>query len=331
LWVLSWTDWLFVSQVAGQTLGASLRAALWPALCELIGICLVLVCVRGSASGGTIDESDRPVEAGASTVAWSYIATAWLLLIFVPLVQLASGLPAGFVQLAAQRLRWMGLCREIAVGLSVSLTAAAIAWIIGLRVACRLAGAASAKRHAKVAGVIALAVCLPGLLGSLILGLIVLAVFQRSWLSALYDTPLPWVLGLTLFLVPRAVLLQVWSGASPRSAIHLAELLESSCDGSQRQAGARLLWDLRDQPRFLAVALLTYWGYLELTLAYLLAPTGMTSGVVRLYNFMHFGRTSALSAEAAVLLFTPLVGTWCLWMLWRWLRLRTTRSGGCAT
>jgi hypothetical protein len=165
--------------------------------------------------------------------------------------------------------------------------------------------------------------CLPGLLGSLILSLVLLALFQRDALSFLYDTPLPWLVGLTLFLAPRAVLLQLWTNGTARSAVHLAELLHGSPEPTQRRAGRQLLWELRDQPRFCAVAALTYWGYLELTLAYLLAPTGLTSGVVRLYNFMHFGRTAALSAEAAVLLLTPLLGMWCLWTLARRL-LRTT-------
>jgi len=92
-----------------------------------------------------------------------------------------------------------------------------------------------------------------------------------------------------------------------------------------------LLWDLQGELRFLAIAMLVYWGYLELTLAYLLSPSGMTSGVVRLYNFMHFGRTSALSAEAAVLLLTPLLGTWSLWMLQRWRLTPRTSSGASAT
>jgi hypothetical protein len=308
---VSWTDWLFVSQVAGMTLSESLLAALQPTACELAGLAIVLWAVGVPPSGGIFEEEERrPAEAGTPTLAWLFIAVAWLLVIVIPCVQLTAGLPSGVIQLAGQRLRWMGLLKEIAVGLSVSLVAAAVAWTL-----------AGFLRRAFAATVL---LCLPGLLGSLILSLFLLALFQRSLLSRLYDTPLPWLLGLTLFLAPRAVLLQVWSSAAPRSAMHLCELLRQSPDAHQRRSGECLLWELRDQPRFLAVALLAYWGYLELTLAYLLAPTGMTSGVVRLYNFMHFGRTSALSAEAAVLLFTPLLGTWCLWMLWRWRTMRTT-------
>ena len=310
---VSWTDWLFVSQVAGTTLTESLQAAAVPAACELVGLGLALWLAGIGTSGGlTVDEGQRPAEAGTPALAWLYIALAWVLVIAIPLMSLAHGLPSGMEQLAAQRLRWSGLLKEISVGLSVSLTAAAMAWTL----------AGTAYRVARPA--LLVAACLPGLTGSLVLGLVILALFQRAVLSILYDTPLPWLIGLTLFLALRAMLLQIWSHAVPRSAIHLSELLRQSPHASQQRAGVRLLWELRDQPRFLAVAMLTYWGYLELTLAYLLAPTGMTSGVVRLYNFMHFGRTSALSAEAVVLLFTPLAGTWCLWMLWRWLRMRTT-------
>ncbi|OYW27562.1 MAG: hypothetical protein B7Z47_06575 [Chthoniobacter sp. 12-60-6] len=75
-----------------------------------------------------------------------------------------------------------------------------------------------------------------------------------------------------------------------------------------------------EQPRFLAVAALVYWGYLDLTIAYLLAPAGMPSGVVRLYNFMHFGRTAALSAEAAMLLVGPFLIAALVWRIWRGIR-----------
>ena len=75
-----------------------------------------------------------------------------------------------------------------------------------------------------------------------------------------------------------------------------------------------LLFRLRDQPRLLAIGSLCYWAYLDLSTAYLLAPSGMPSGLVRLYNFMHFGRSAALSAEAFAFFGVP-VGIICLTVL----------------
>ena len=165
---------------------------------------------------------------------------------------------------------------------------------------------------------------LPGLLGSLLLSLSVVALFQVSWLRPLYDTPLPWVLALTVWLLPRAAVLQLWLDATrPSEAVHLAEMLrgreDNAKDKTRAASGLRpssfnphsssLLWRLRDQPQFLAMSLLCYWAYCDLPTAYLLAPTGMASGLVRLYNFMHFGRSAALSAEACLFFVAPLVGT----------------------
>ena len=75
-----------------------------------------------------------------------------------------------------------------------------------------------------------------------------------------------------------------------------------------------LLWHLRDQPQFLAMSLLWYWAYCDLPSAYMLAPSGMASGLVRLYNFMHFGRSAALSAEALVFFGIPVV-VWFLLLI----------------
>ena len=61
--------------------------------------------------------------------------------------------------------------------------------------------------------------------------------------------------------------------------------------------------------------------------------------VVQLYSgddsllFANVARYVAegLRRNNCVLLLMPLVGTWCLWMLWRWRPVRKTRSGASAT
>ncbi len=206
---------------------------------------------------------------------------------------------------------------------------------------------------------------LPGLLGSLLLSLSMVALFQVSGLRPLYDTPLPWVLALTVWLLPRAAVLQLWLDARrPSEAVHLAEMLrgreinrgerqktphhsplpakpgrgDSAEDRTKEEAHvttpstsalcpstfnlqpSTLLWRLRDQPQFLAMSLLCYWAYCDLPSAYLLAPTGMASGLVRLYNFMHFGRSAALSAEACLFFSAPLVGVGLVLFAVRWWR-----------
>ncbi len=161
-----------------------------------------------------------------------------------------------------------------------------------------------------------LVLCLPGMLGSLVLGLVSRGLFRQiDFLSArvglpleLYDTPLPLVCTLTLWLLPRAVLLR-WAlrGRERQTSVAVAELLRSASDPEQRATERRLQWDLLWRGRYWAAVLLTGWAYWDLTLPSLLAPTGMTAAPVRLYNFMHFRQTTILSAQLVVTILAPLV------------------------
>jgi hypothetical protein len=45
-----------------------------------------------------------------------------------------------------------------------------------------------------------------------------------------------------------------------------------------------------------SAALLAWWAFLDLTIFYLLAPVTIVSAPVMLYNQMHFGKNSVLSA-----------------------------------
>ncbi len=243
---------------------------------------------------------------------WLWSVLAWGLLVLMPLSSLAWGLPAGIVQLAGQPLRWQGLLRELLGGCAVCVAAACAAWMLAAGVPPAV-DRGLRRGWAVLIGV----ACLPGLSGSLVLSLGMLTLFQRSLLSGLYYTPLMWVLASMLFLLPRGVLLRLWLQQADGSAMTIAQNLSASHDASQRRAGRTLLWRLRDEPRFLAVCFLAYASYLELTLAVLLAPTGLPSGLVRLYNFIHFGRTAALSAEMTVLLGVPLLVAAVVWGLAR--------------
>jgi hypothetical protein len=324
---VSWSDWLFVQQVGGLSLTASLQAALWPAVGQLGIIVIGLAAVVRRRSDGPAvlvparhDRLQRMLTGG-------YLAVAWAIVVGWPALSLFAGLPAGLRQLAGQPLRMQGLARELFAGLSAAVFAAVLTWRLsqrpetaglhlrGERLCDDQSGLGSPCWRYGLVGTIA---CLPGLCGSLLLGLTLVALFQTSPLHALYNTPLPWIIGLVLYLLPRAVLLQAWVNATrTTSAEFLAAGLAASPDSHQQRYGRRLQWRLIDEPRFLAVALLAYWAYLDLTTAYLLMPTGLTSGVVRLYNFMHFGRTAALSAEAAVLLLGPLAILAAIWPLVR--------------
>ena len=139
---------------------------------------------------------------------------------------------------------------------------------------------------------------IPGLLGSLIVALLVLALFQTPLLRPLYDTPLALALALTIILLPLALLLGALlriRHASPMR--HIA-----------RQLGSRrLAWDLETQPRLAAFALLFCWAYFDFTAASILAPVGMTPVFVRLHNLAHYGQTAVLSAMMLTAFAVPAV------------------------
>lgn len=209
----------------------------------------------------------------------------------------------GLAMLLKQRSQVLGLLKEMAISGGIAIVAGGAVWVISgrLRVVATLG--------------------LPGLFGSLLLSLGCVVAFQTTALHALYDTPIPWIVALVVWLLPRAVILRLWWNAlRHNSAIHAATLIQAA-DGNRARRAASLLWQLRDQPQFLAASLVCYWAYCDLPSAYLLAPTGMASGLVRLYNFMHFGRSAALSAEASLFFGTPLV---CVFLI---LLLNRTRVG----
>ncbi len=308
---MSWTDWFVTAQRLGLERNEMLRQSLWPLLWQspvLIGVLYWLRVEPGrrnnfsSATENLDNESSR-------RVLWLGVAAVSGLLIagcLIPLGLIGWRTVDGLGLLLRQRPQQLSLAREIATSSAVALCAGLSAWSIS----GRLKG-------------IAANVLLLGLFGSLLLSLGIVASFQWTWLRPLYDTPIPWVLGLTVWLLPRAAILRMWLHAlQSNEAIHVAEMLETSeANGTSGSRGrSALLWRLRDQPQFLAASLLSYWAYCDLPTAYLLAPSGMASGLVRLYNFMHFGRSAALSAEASVFFGVPVVGLFLLLLVKRGFR-----------
>ncbi len=157
---------------------------------------------------------------------------------------------------------------------------------------------------------------LPGLFGSLVLGLTILALFQLPLLHMAYDTPIPWVVASVLFLLPRAaVFLFLLAAVTPRESSHAAELLQLSPRPRQKRHALELLWQTRLAMHFWAVVVLCYWAYVDLTTAAILSPTTMVSAPVRLYNLMHYGQSAVLSAMVFATFAIPAIGVFSLILL----------------
>jgi len=139
-----------------------------------------------------------------------------------------------------------------------------------------------------------LLLCLPGLLGALLLSLLGLALFQLTPLRPAYDTPAPLLLALILLLLPLAFPLRwLLDSAARDPALHLAR---AAANATNRSSARRLLWQLDGRRRFLAAFLLFCWAYFDFTAGSILAPVGLTPVFVRLHNLAHYGQNAVLSA-----------------------------------
>jgi hypothetical protein len=278
LGVRSWTVTLFDAHVGGLALTESLRLVAVPAALELA--VLAVVAWLGRQSRLALPETAAPTRAG-----WAYLTVVAVVVAVVPAgLVIGQSLPG-----------WRVLVENFAVGRDL---AASVGFGV---VAAGLAYAASRRW----------AVALPGLLGPLVIGLVLVAVFQWRGLRALYDTPVPLVVGLTLTLAPAAVALRwMLDAMRPQPAVHAARL-----------AGRRdVVWQLDTRRRWWMLFLLFVWGYGEFTAATLLAPVGVTPVFARLHNLMHYGQTAVLSALVLAALATPVAVGAAGWAVarWRW-------------
>ncbi len=289
LGITSWTVWLFDAQAGGLVLSQSLRFAVVPLLCELAA--LLTVCVLAwksfNLSARRSDAQDLlPSVKGQG--GWLYLVLSVFVFCIVPWTLV---LPSAFQGLGSMMANFT-LAGDIAVGCGFALIAGLLAYVLAAYLLPRSSSHFPAYR--KLAS---LCISVPGLLGSLVLGLTLVFVFQLPALHVMYDTSLPWLVGLVLFLIPRAVvLLLLWGAARSRDSQHVATLLLDSPRIRQQHQARELMWRNGLAAHFWALVLLCYWAYADLTTATILAPTGIVSAPVRLYNLMHYGQSAVLSA-----------------------------------
>ena len=169
---------------------------------------------------------------------------------------------------------------------------------------------------------------LPGLSGSLFIALLLLAVFQFSaaplWLTkvlrGLYDTWLPMLAGLTLFALPRALLLVVLlEVVTAPASVHSAELLTASPARRIVQTANIILWRMTSLRWLLAAAVLTHWCFWDVSIVSILRPVRFEPVVTRLYDEMHYGHTELLVTRSLMTLLLPGVVFVLIAMVWRWL------------
>lgn len=313
LGIRSWTVALFDAQIGGLALGASLRLALPALACQAALVFLVLGILaatphRARNPRGRRSAPSRPVRA----LVWGHLAVALVGVTLLPAAVVLRG--------AVEGLRLLGealtLLREIGASAAFALVGAGAAYLVAGAALRRARRARNVRRM--LAGTFAL--CVPGLLGSLLLGLLLLACFQLPLLRPLYDTPLPLMAALALLLLPFALLLRSLVAVSRRpEATHAASMLEISSSRPVARRARRTVWELGDRRLFWIGFLLFVWGYCDLSASALLAPSQMTPVLVRLYNFMHYGHTMVLSAMVCLAFAVPVVALLLARPAYQWL------------
>lgn len=294
---IAWTVWLFDAHAAGEPLSSSLSFAA-PALvvqCVWLLPCLWLLLsgpaqATGLSGGEQWSNSSRFVKLATGIT----IIAGLLLVIFWPIVSNAAELFRGISSLANQQALWSRSKQILA-----SLTECAIAAYMALQV-CRFADFLKSRA-------LKILLVLPGLCGSLVLSLSLLAAFQLPVLHGLYDTWVPMVLGHVLLLLPRAILLvTVLDFLTSASTQHSGDLLFSARHESTIETARKLSWTMHKRKWLLALAILTHWCFWDVTIAATLRPVTFEPIITRLYNEMHYGRTETLVAITGLALLIPL-------------------------
>ena len=334
---VSWTRTLFEGQQGVIDRLAPLKWTVWPMLFDLaVLIPLVWLISRSRHLTAATESMRKPVGRIARLSAWCYFATAITLVTVIPLTYVMRESTGGYAALLASREQLSGLSREILVGCAFAGVAAVVAYFLApvplvpqsgrllfqyphegcdWRVASATRWALATRQSHPFCWLRYFAVLLliPGLAGSLIVGLSMLYLFQTDWLNPLYDTPAPLGIALVLFLAPRALLLQLlFRAVRPLEAGWLAKLLSRSAADHQRQTAGRLLWSIQRSRHYWATALLALWAYWDLTSAAILHPSSMVPASVRLYNLMHYGHNAVLSSMTLLAVAIPLLLAWFL-------------------
>ena len=262
----AWPVALFDAQAGGLALHESLWLAALPFAIQAMLIAMFALPVR------SLEIMDAPHEAAASRAALSIIPAAiGFMFLWVPAGMIIIGGTATMFYVGGMKVLTLAPWREIWNGIGIAAAATMLAWLF--------AGWIENRRRTRWL------FALPGLLGPMLCGLVLLALLQVPPLHLLRDTIFPAVLGLALVLLPLALLLRLGIGTTrDDAALHIAR-----ASGARRAA-----WRLDGWPRLCAVLMLFCFGCGDFTINSLLAPPQFTSASVRLLNLLHYGRSDML-------------------------------------
>jgi hypothetical protein len=329
---IAWSVWLFDAHAAGQPLTSSLRMIVLPLLCELVLLSpALLMLLRGRRPNNPAAE--LPSEEFAQTNRESAAQRALPSMMVVPGLVLFLLWPLAMnaaTTIGGMALMFRGpLLSQAGTAILASTAFSFGSTFIAMTLAWHLCRIRFGRRKSlrSLSGIGAVALVVPGLAGSLVLSLLLVAAFQSPALRTLYDTWLPMLIGQSLAVLPRAlcvVLLLVKTTDS--AAIHSARLLAAANDARRQWAASALLWRLTTGRWLLGGLVIAHWCFWDVTSASVLHPVQFEPVVTRLYNEMHYGRTEALMSLSVLAATTPLAAAGCAMFISRILHTRKKNS-----
>ena len=287
----SWTVWLFDAQVGGMALSKTLTWLSLPASLSLLLLAWVFFVMPKHGTSQQICISPKTKH---MTLRKTCLILWWLASMMVCII-----IPWQWVLIPASKgmagvIREMSILSEIGYSLLFATISALAAFILSLW----------AIRLPRVARWM---LCLPGLAGSLVVGLVLLALFQTSLFRPFYDTPIPIMLALLILALPFGLILRpiLWQR---NSSTHAGQLTGLSTNTKHQQLTKHLNHHHHTRGLWLLGCILFYITYHDLPASALLAPSSMSPAIVRLYNLMHYGQYETLSAMVVLTYGLPAIG-----------------------
>ncbi len=299
----TWTVWIYDAQVGGMAVTTTLRFVAVPLAAELGLIFMLGLLLRRQALLKRLSEGDVApvvrVSKWPRALGWLAAAGPLVVILLIPAFIVIRETFRGAGAFTRQNL----LLGEIGASLLFAGCGGWLAWWAAKRLSDRLL--AEPTRATAAGSIIAV---LPGLLGSLVVGLVILRGITWIGVDAIQHSVLPLIIALMVLLLPVGMLLHLLVGVrEPASAIHEAVLLKSSATGRLRAASRELCWRLQGRPQFLILLLLVFLGFFDLAASALLYPPSMMPVSLMLYNQMHYGHIPVLFGMLGFAVVAPLV------------------------
>lgn len=318
LQVPTWTVHVFDAQAGGLNLAATLRLLVGPVIVQ--AIVLVPLLWWGIVNSSTIVPRWRSAGCVSASRRWLGVTIASLAALLtwaIPLVIVTRSGLSGIGGVLENRVLLRSTFLDLASAIALAIPCAVLSLILARKVmqVFHNYDATQGKFAKAVSSVLLLLIVLPGLFGALAVSIAILVAMQHSPLFELRTTVWPMATALVVFLVPRAIILAVLLPAFRSSeSTFLVTLLGKSRDRTRLSNAANLKWWCECRPMFLVMAVLFYWCLANLTAAAILCPStiplfsfdgNIVPLPVRLYKFIHQGRTAALSVMAVLSVLVP--------------------------